>query len=190
MYILDIKSLNSLILYFFLYFFLNFNYLSCWEWVKSIINKENEKELFIDNHTEMEKQLAMRLLKENNGDIFKTYISIFDFLVENKPSEDKKELFPNICKNLIIDNRKLFEKAKAPPKVEEKLIEEIEFMELLDKELLKKGKETIFVLLKHLNYAMRTNLLDGLSNGINIEIARNNLLNEIEILKGGIYTNA
>ena len=151
-------------------------------------NKKEAIKFIVESHMQKEKELAIKFLKESNGDIFETYKKMFDFFIDNRSNNEKKELMPNICRDLIVNSRKDFEK---PPKVENLLIEEKEFLELLDKDLIKDlDKEEIFLIVKHLNFSLRSNLLDFMTETVDIKTAKKVFLKEIELLKGGMYKNA
>lgn len=123
------------------------------------------------------------------GDIFKTYIVLYDHITEEKCQDGQKEFFPNIFKDLIINKEKVFR--KFPPGYFTKLLIKNEaFKNTINmKNLNISTDEEIISLIKLLNYSMRTNSIDSISGKVSKEEARKNYLREIEILRKGVYKN-
>lgn len=149
-------------------------------------NKEEAINFIIESYIEIEKTEALKLIKEKNGDIFETYIGLYDFIKEQKLEEYKRELLPNIFKDLIINKEKIFSKFSGKPLLEA-LISNDEFKNNIDMKNFKRATtEEIISLVKILNYLMRTNIMDQIHGFMNEKEARENFLREIEIIKYGV----
>lgn len=149
-------------------------------------NKEEAINFIIESYIEIEKTEALKLIKEKNGDIFETYIGLYDFIKEQKLEEYKRELLPNIFKDLIINKEKIFNKFSGKPLLEA-LISNDEFKNNIDMKNFKRATtEEIISLVKILNYLMRTNIMDQIHGFMTEKEARENFLREIEIIKYGV----
>lgn len=149
-------------------------------------NKEEAINFIIESYIEIEKTEALKLIKEKNGDIFETYIGLYDFIKERKLEEYKRELLPNIFKDLIINKEKIFSKFSGKPLLEA-LISNDEFKNNIDMKKFKRATtEEIISLVKILNYLMRTNIMDQIHGIMGEKEARENFLREIEIIKNGV----
>lgn len=152
-------------------------------------SKEEAINFIIESYIEEENFKALELLKKHNGDIFETYIELYDFIVKPKCNKERKELFPNIFKDLIINKEKIFNRFQ-PNYIPNALIQNELFRNSID--LTKtdiKTEEEIFSLVKILNYIMRSNGIDSILGKVTKEEAKNNFLREIEFLRKGVYKN-
>lgn len=172
-------------------------------------NKEEAINFIIETYIEKEKTKALELLEKNKGDIFKTYIDLYDFISEiKKDKEEDKDmnksinvnkdvdiskkqnidrLYANIFRDLIINREKIFNKF-SPQYFTNVLIKNKAFNEIINiSKFKRKTQNEIVSLIKLLDYAMRINLMDVHHGKLTEKEARENYLNEIEILKKGVY---
>ncbi len=149
-------------------------------------NKEEAINFIIENYIEIEKIEALKLIKEKKGDLFESYIELYDFIKEQKLEEYKRELLPNIFKDLIINKEKIFSKFSGKPLLEA-LINDEEFKNNIDMRNFKRNTiEELISVIKILNYLMRTNIIDQINGVMSEEEARENFLREITIIKNGV----
>lgn len=151
-------------------------------------NKEEAINYIIETYIEIEKEEAIKLLSENNGDIFECYTKLYDFIKENKFEEFKRDLLTNIFKDLIINDEKITSKFSGPnmPLLKALICDE-NFNNTINMQNFKNSsKEALISLIKILNYIMRSNIIDGIRGIISEEKAKENFLREIEFLKRGI----
>lgn len=149
-------------------------------------NKEEAINFIVDNYIEIEKEEAIKLIKENNGDIFKSYICLYDFLKERKVEEYKNQLLTNIFKELIINKEKVLSKFTGMPLLDA-LINNEDFNNTIDmRDFVRPTKQELISLIKILNYIMRTNIIDGIRGIVSEEMARENYIRELEIIKNGV----
>lgn len=149
-------------------------------------NKEEAINYIVETYIEIEKEEALKLIEEKKGDIFETYICLYDFIKEKKLEEYRKELLTNIFKDLIINEEKVLDKISDMPLLNA-LVNSEDFNRNLNFENLRiSSKKDLMSLIKILNYIMRTNIVDGIRGIVSEDEARENYLREIEILKNGI----
>lgn len=149
-------------------------------------SKEEAINFIVENYIELEKTKAIEFLNKYNGDIFKTYEELYDYIETKKLEEDKKELFSNIFKHLIINKEMVLRNFPRQPLLDA-LIKNESFNKSIDMSGLKiNNHEELIMLLKLLNYSMRSNMMDGIMKVVTLEKARENFLKELEILKNGV----
>ena len=149
-------------------------------------NKEEAINFIIESYIEIEKEKALELIKEKNGDIFETYIGLYDFIKEQKIEEYKRELLPSIFKDLIINKEKIFKKFSPMPLLDA-LMRNDDFNKNINMNRFKRPtKQEIISVIKILNYIMRTNIIDQITGNIEEKESKENFLREIEIVKKGV----
>lgn len=150
---------------------------SFWVYFKS---KEEAIEYLIESHLEKERKKSKEILLKNNGDLFESYIEIYDYLAKCKINKIEKGLRDNIFKNLIANQEKCIQKAPGGNVIEATMkIVNTSNLDIID-------DDDLISLMRMLNYAMRTNLVDSNSKIITPEQARARFVRQIEILKIGI----
>lgn len=151
-------------------------------------NKREAINYIIETYVEIEEKEAIRLLQENNGDIFDTYIKLYDFIKSNKFEQFKTELLPYIFKDLIINKEKItnhFSPSGAP--LLTTLVQDENSYNIVNMQNFKNPtKEELISLIKVLNYIMRSNMIDEIRGIVSEEKATENYLREIEILRKGV----
>lgn len=150
---------------------------SFWVYFES---KEEAIEFVIESHLEKERKKSKQIFLNNNGDLFKSYIEIYDYLAKSKISKTERDLMANIFKNLILNGEKCIPKEPGDKIIE--ITKNVVDTSNLDIQ----NEEELMDLMKILNFIMRTNLVDINSKKINYEKAREKFIRQIEILKKGI----
>lgn len=150
---------------------------SFWVYFKS---KEEAIEYLVESHLEKERKKSREIFLKNNGDLFKSYIEIYDYFAKCKISRAEKDLMANIFKNLIMDEERCLQKEPGDSLIKEtKNAVDISNLEIMD-------DDDLINFMKMLNYVMRINLLDTITKKVKPEYARARFMREIEILKKGI----
>lgn len=144
-------------------------------------NKEDAVEYIINKYLKKEKEKIYTSLLRNNGDIFKTSIDIYDYIIEKINTTSNLKLFKNILQELRKNNTNAFEENTeflSGKKTIEKIIDK--------RDLNIQEKEDLCYFLKILSLVMRSATLEVISNKITQEEEKQKLLKEIEILKRGM----
>lgn len=144
-------------------------------------NKEDAVEYIINKYLKKEKEKIYTSLLRNNGDIFKTSIDIYDYIIEKINTTSNLKLFKNILQELRKNNTNAFEENTeflSGKKTIEKIIDK--------RDLNIQEKEDLCYFLKILSLVMRNATLEVISNKITQEEGKQKLLKEIEILKRGM----
>ena len=144
-------------------------------------NKEDAVEYIINKYLKKEKEKIYTSLLRNNGDIFKTSIDIYDYIIEKINTTSNLKLFKNILQELRKNNTNAFEENTeflSGKKTIEKIIDK--------RDLNIQEKEDLCYFLKILSLVMRSATLEVISNKITQEEGKQKLLKEIEILKRGM----
>lgn len=150
---------------------------SFWVYFES---KEEAIEYLIELHLEKERKKSKEIFLKNNGDLFKSYLEIYDYLAKCKESKIEKNLKVNIFKNLIENQEKVISKEPGDDIIEvTKKTVNITNLELTN-------DDDLISIMKMLNFAMRTNLVEVALNSVSPEQARSRFVRQIEILKKGI----
>ena len=80
---------------------------SFWVYFKS---KEEAIEYLIESHLEKERKKSKEIFLKNKGDLFQSYLQIFDYLAKCKVNRVEKDLMANVFKNLIANDEKCLQK--------------------------------------------------------------------------------
>lgn len=95
--------------------------------------------------------------------------------------------FPNIFKDLIINNEKIIQKVPLPGTFPKLLLSNEEFLNLINLANLNVSGEEITSLIKLMSYVMRSNSMDIMLGKVSKEVSYKNYLREMEIIKKGVY---
>jgi hypothetical protein len=129
---------------------------------------------------EKERKKSKEIFLKNNGDLFKSYIEIYDYLAMSRINKIERDLRINIFKNLITNEEKCVQKQPDDKIIETtKNIVNTDNLDLID-------DDDLIGLMKILNYVMRTNLLEASLKKVTMEHARARFIRQVEILKKGI----
>ncbi len=150
---------------------------SFWVYFKS---KEEAIEYLIEAHLEKERKKSKEIFLRNKGDLFQSYLEIYDYLAKSKINKMEKALRANIFKNLITNEEKCLHQTPEDNIIETvKNVVNTSNLDILD-------DNDLIDLMKILNYMMRMNLLDVISKKVTPEHAKARFVREIEILKKGV----
>lgn len=150
---------------------------SFWVYFKS---KEEAIEYLIESHLEKERKKSKKIFLKNHGDLFQSYIEIYDYFAQCKISRMEKALMANIFKNLITNEEKCMKKEPGDSIIETvRNIVDTDNLDIID-------DDDLINLMKILNYTMRINLLDVMDKKVTPERAKARFMREVEILKKGI----
>lgn len=149
---------------------------SFWVYFES---KEEAIEYLIESHLEKERKKSKEIFLKNNGDLFQSYIEIYDYFAKCKINKMEKDLMANIFKNLITNEEKCIPKEPGDNLIETvKNVVNTSNLDIIQ-------EDDLINVMKMLNYIMRTNLLDVMSKKVTPEYAKLRLIREMEILKKG-----
>lgn len=150
---------------------------SFWVYFES---KEEAIEYLIELHLEKERKKSKEIFQKNNGDLFESYVEIYDYLSKCKENKIEKNLKVNIFKSLIENEKMMISKKPG-----DDIIEAVK--KIVDtKNLSLTSDDDLISLIKMLNFVMRTNLVEAAMKLASPEQARNRFVRQIEILKNGI----
>ena len=150
---------------------------SFWVYFRS---KEEAIEYLIETHLEKERKKSKEIFLKNNGDLFQSYIEMYDYLAKCRISKMEKDLMANIFKNLITNEEKCLHSVP-----EDTILETLKnLVDTTNLDLLE--EDDLMNLMKILNYIMRINLLDVITKKVAPERARARFIREVEILRKGI----
>lgn len=150
---------------------------SFWVYFES---KEEAIEFVIESHLEKERKKSKEIFLKNNGNLFDSYIEIYDYLAKSKINKIERDLMSNIFKNLITNGEKCIPKEPG-----DKIIEITKnLVNTSDLDL--QNEEELIDLMKILNFIMRTTLVDVSAKKITAEKGKEKFIRQIEILKKGI----
>lgn len=141
-------------------------------------DKEDAIEYIIQKFSNQEKKQIETFLKENGGDIFKTSLSIFDYVIEKVEKQEETQLCKNILEELKRRNSNAFEKHNH---------KNFEKSLWINQEELKiEEEEDLNYIMKILTMTTRTATIEVVSKRVSKEKGRKGLIKQIEILKRGM----
>lgn len=144
-------------------------------------DKEDALRYIIEEFIGIEKEKIRNLLIENDGDIFKVSIGIFDYMTSEEYSETDRRLFKNIVKELKNENNNIFEDFKKDGRAKGKN------SNLINTNVLNlKSDEDLKYMMRILTIIVRAEVLDILNQKKDKSVAKKELEKQIEILKRGM----
>lgn len=150
---------------------------SFWVYFKS---KEEAIEYLVQIHLEKERKKSKEIFLKNNGNLFQSYIEIYDYFAKCKITKMEKALRANIFKNLLLNEEKCVPQEPGDNLINAtKNIVDIRNLDIID-------DDDLINIMKILNYIMHVNLLDTITKKTTSEQARARFIREVEILKKGI----
>lgn len=142
-------------------------------------DKEDAIKYVVSKYMEMETKYAVKTLKETNGDIFETFLKIFDYMYDKSYKGQKKYLYKNIMKELRKNNITLFSDN------ERNHGEEI--LSLINtKPLAVNSKKDLMHILQILLSVTRGANMRAAEAGVGKDIVKKELEEKFEILKRGM----
>lgn len=150
---------------------------SFWVYFES---KEEAIHYLIESHLQEERKKSMEIFQKNNGDLFESYMEIYDYFSNCEITEEDKKLMANIFRSLITNEEKCITKEPG-----ESLIEETKNI-INTSNLRLNEDEDLIRLMKILNYIMRSNLVDTFCKKVSQKEARNHFFSQLTMLKNGV----
>jgi len=143
-------------------------------------NKEDAIKYIVQKYVMTEKETMKKFLKESNGDIFKAFLNIFDYTVQNIEVSCNTNLYKSIFQEIRKNNIIIFEK-------EEDLKDLFKKEDLINIQNLNIDNEKdIRYVIKIISIITRTEALDVSLKKISKEEAKIELEKQFDILKKGI----
>ncbi len=142
-------------------------------------DKEDAEKYIVQKYILKENALFKKFLKENNGDIFKIAIKVFDYIISETQKKNKNNLFANILQDMRKNNISIFS--------EEDNKDFKEIKDEIDTSILNiKNINDEKYIIKIIFLVVRTSAFDVIRKKATIEEAREELEKQIEILKRGM----
>jgi len=121
-------------------------------------------------------------IRQLNGDIFDTYISVYDFMVENFVEKEERQLYKQIFENIKSSDENIFKKIKKYRKP----MELEYYYDLIDKSNLKiVNKEQFDIICEMLDMITRKAIIKSFKSNSK-EKAKEEFLMKINYLKYGV----
>lgn len=144
-------------------------------------DKEDAVKYIIEKFMNIQKQRIEAIIHQNKGDIFKTSIDIFEYIVNENIKEDDMQLCKNIFQKLKEENISILEEVRK--EASKRYNENAK----IDEEILNISQdEEIKYMIRILTSVIRMEIIDVISRRKTKEQGRNDLEIEIEILKMGM----
>lgn len=146
-------------------------------------NKEDAIKYIMQKYIMTEKENMKKIWRENNGDIFKVFLNIFDYTVQNIEENCKTNLYKSIFQEIRKNNITLFE--------EEEDLEEIfknENLICIENLNIDNEKDVKYIM-KIMSIITRTEALNVSLKKISKQEAKNELEKQFNILKRGMLKN-
>ena len=144
-------------------------------------DKEDAVRYIIEKFMNIQKQRIEAIIHQNKGDIFKTSIDIFEYIVNENIKEDDMQLCKNIFQKLKEENISILEEVRK--EASKRYNENAK----IDEEILNISQdEEIKYMIRILTSVIRMEIIDVISRRKTKEQGRNDLEIEIEILKKGM----
>lgn len=137
-------------------------------------DKEDAIQYIVEKYILLEKETMKNSLQETKGNIFEASLKIFDYITSKTHEGLKAKLYKNIMQELKKNNTNLSSKIE-------------EMNQFVDKSILNIKEEKDFKsIIKIISIVTRTATISVNSGMITLEEAREELKNQIEILKRGM----
>lgn len=146
-------------------------------------DKEDAIKYIIHKYVLKEKENIEKFLKINDGDIFRTFLDIFDYIFENIKEGQKLNLYRNIFQEIKKNDINIFEREEELEKILEKdgLIN-TKKLNIID-------KKDIKYIIKIISVITRTEALDVSLGKLSKKEAKRQLERQFEILQKGMLKN-
>lgn len=142
-------------------------------------DKEDAIKYIVSKYMTMETKYAIKILKETNGDIFETFLMVFDYMYDKSYKGEKKYLYKNIMKEVRKNNINIFSN-------NEKSVTE-EILNLINKEKLSIKRDIdLKYMLQILLTVTRSTNMRAIDMGISKSEAKQELEEKFAILKRGM----
>ena len=141
-------------------------------------DKDDAIDYVIQNYMKKEKEAIRNIMEQNNGNIFKASIQIFDYIIEKIQAKNNLKLYKNILEELKKQNISMFQDEKE---CTNKLDNSID-LNLLDI----KDKDDLIYIMRIISIITRSICVEVISQKISKEEGKERLYREFEILKRGM----
>ena len=141
-------------------------------------DKDDAIDYVIQNYMKKEKEAIRNIMEQNNGNIFKASIQIFDYIIEKIQAKNNLKLYKNILEELKKQNISMFQDEKE---CTDKLDNSID-LNLLDI----KDKDDLIYIMRIISIITRSICVEVISQKISKEEGKERLYREFEILKRGM----
>lgn len=143
-------------------------------------DKEDAISYVVKKYMDIEKQYMKKILKENKGDLFESFLKIFDYMTDKAKREEKIDLYKNIMKEIKKSNITIFEETMPKKEIDE-------IINLIDcKSLNVKSNKELKYVLQILSTITKSAEIRTNGGKENKEEAKKELMEQFEILKKGI----
>ena len=143
-------------------------------------DKEDALKYILDEVAQKERKKIIDILNRNSGDIFKTSIESFDYIVNKNISEKEIQFLKNIVQEIKEENIDF----QLP--IRNNFKSNVENWNINTENLNIKTEEDLKYILRILFIVTKTQIMDVILKRISNEKARENLIKQIQILKEGM----
>ena len=143
-------------------------------------DKEDALKYILDEVAQKERKKIIDILNRNSGDIFKTSIESFDYIVNKNISEKEIQFLKNIVQEIKEENIDF----QLP--IRNNFKSNVENWNINTESLNIKSEEDLKYILRILFIVTKTQIMDVILKRISKEKARENLIKQIQILKEGM----
>ena len=143
-------------------------------------DKEDALKYILDEVAQKERKKIIDILNRNSGDIFKTSIESFDYIINKSIKEKDIQFFKNIVQEIKEDNIDF----QLP--IRNNFKSTVEKWNINTESLNIKSEEDLKYILKILFIVTKTQIMDVILKRTSKEKSRENLIKQIQILKEGM----
>lgn len=152
-------------------------------------SKEDLLGYMLKNKAETLELFLKKRLKETDGDIFKVYIDMFDFITKELTRSEDKNFFIMIFKNIKISEEKSVALGTIELNKPKRPFQKEDIINMIDKSKLKiNDDEDLKIIIKML-YLITRNALVSTFKGNQLNMVRNQYIKMVEYLKYGTLNN-
>ena len=143
-------------------------------------DKEDALKYILDEVAQKERKKIIDILNRNSGDIFKTSIESFDYILNKNINEKEIQFLKNVVKEIKEENIDF----QLP--IRSNFKSTVEKWNINTESLNIKSEEDLKYILRILFIVTKTQIMDVILKRISKEKARENLIKQIQILKEGM----
>lgn len=143
-------------------------------------DKEDALKYILDEVAQKERKEVLDILNRNSGDIFKTGIESFDYIISKSMNEKEMQFFKNVIQEIKDENIDF----QLP--IRKNYKDNIENWNINTDNLNISSEEDIKYILRILFVVIKSQIMDVIFKKVTKEKAKKNLVKQIEILKFGM----
>lgn len=143
-------------------------------------DKEDALKYILDEVAQKERKEVLDILNRNSGDIFKTGIESFDYIISKSMNEKEMQFFKNVIQEIKDENIDF----QLP--IRKNYKDNIENWNINTDNLNISSEEDIKYILRILFVVIKSQIMDVIFKKVTKEKAKENLVKQIEILKFGM----